>query len=71
MVIYDIPDDRRWTKVANILKDFGDRVQYSVFDMELSSVCQLNALQNWLLVRISVQGDGCTFTFCVGTTVPK
>jgi len=32
VVSYDIPDDPRRTKIANILEDFGDRVQYSVFE---------------------------------------
>jgi CRISPR-associated protein Cas2 len=32
VVSYDIPDDPRRTKVAKILDDFGDRVQYSVFE---------------------------------------
>jgi len=32
LVSYDIPDDRRRTKLAKALKDFGDRVQYSVIE---------------------------------------
>ena len=32
VVSYDIPDTPRRTKIANILEDFGDRVQYSVFE---------------------------------------
>ena len=32
LVSYDIPDDRRRIKLAKTLKDFGDRVQYSVFE---------------------------------------
>ena len=38
LVSYDIPDDRRRTKLAKALKDFGDRVHYSVFE------CLLDAL---------------------------
>ncbi len=33
---YDIPDDRRRTRMANILMDFGKRIQYSVFECVLS-----------------------------------
>ena len=29
---YDIPDDKRRTKLAKTIKDFGDSVQYSVFE---------------------------------------
>ena len=42
MVSYDIIDDRRRNKVAKTLKDFGIRVQYSVFECRLP----LNELKN-------------------------
>jgi len=32
VVSYDVTDDRRRTKLAHALKDFGARVQYSVFE---------------------------------------
>lgn len=32
LVTYDIKDDRRRAKVANELKNYGTRVQYSVFE---------------------------------------
>ena len=35
-VSYDIPDDRRRTRIAHLLKDFGTRVQYSVFECRLT-----------------------------------
>ena len=35
IISYDIPDDQRRTKVAKTLLDFGDRVQYSVFECNL------------------------------------
>ena len=35
LVSYDIPDDRRRTRLAHTLKDFGERVQYSVFECRL------------------------------------
>ena len=35
VVSYDIPDDRRRTKVSKLLKDYGERVQYSVFECRL------------------------------------
>jgi CRISPR-associated protein Cas2 len=35
IVSYDIPDDRRRTKVMQTLKDFGRHVQYSVFECDL------------------------------------
>jgi CRISPR-associated protein Cas2 len=35
IISYDIPDDQRRTKIAKTLLDFGDRVQYSVFEAKL------------------------------------
>lgn len=35
VISYDIKDDKRRTKVCNVLKDFGNHVQYSVFECEL------------------------------------
>ncbi|WP_435547387.1 CRISPR-associated endonuclease Cas2 [Desulfobacterium sp. N47] len=36
LVSYDIPDDRRRTRLAKTLKDYGGRVQYSVFECLLN-----------------------------------
>jgi CRISPR-associated protein Cas2 len=35
IISYDIKDDKKRTQVCNILKDFGNHVQYSVFECEL------------------------------------
>ena len=35
LVAYDISEDRRRTRVARRLQSFGDRVQYSVFVVDL------------------------------------
>ena len=36
LVSYDIPDDNRRNQIAKTLKDFGDLVQYSVFECILT-----------------------------------
>lgn len=36
LVSYDIPSDRRRVKLARHLEDYGQRVQYSVFELEVS-----------------------------------
>lgn len=36
IISYDIRDPRRLRKVAKVMEDFGIRVQYSVFECELS-----------------------------------
>ena len=35
-ICYDIKDDRRRVQVAKVLADFGERVQFSVFEANLS-----------------------------------
>jgi CRISPR-associated protein Cas2 len=36
LVIYDIPDDKRRTKLSNLLEGYGRRVQKSAFECFLS-----------------------------------
>lgn len=37
LVTYDIRDDKRRNKIANLLQDYGQRVQYSVFEIWLDA----------------------------------
>jgi len=37
IISYDISDDRTRNKVANLLADYGKRVQYSVFECHLDA----------------------------------
>ena len=67
LVTYDIPDDQRRTKVAKILEDFGDRVQYSVFEMELDRPDQLDEMRNRMEGVIDPQADSIQIYFlCQG-----
>jgi CRISPR-associated protein Cas2 len=36
VISYDIPDDKRRKKIADLLEGYGQRVQYSVFECQLS-----------------------------------
>lgn len=36
LVSYDVADDRRRNRIAKVLLDYGDRVQFSVFCCQLS-----------------------------------
>ncbi|MCL6584836.1 MAG: CRISPR-associated endonuclease Cas2 [bacterium] len=47
VVSYDIPDTKRRTALAKALEDFGDRVQYSVFECLLD-----NHLLSQMVARI-------------------
>ena len=37
VISYDIEEDRKRTRLANLLLDYGDRVQKSVFEAELTA----------------------------------
>ena len=37
VISYDIPEDRRRSQLAKVLKGFGTRVQYSVFEAHLTA----------------------------------
>ncbi|MGQ4808496.1 CRISPR-associated endoribonuclease Cas2 [Candidatus Entotheonellaceae bacterium PAL068K] len=58
VVAYDISSDKRRLKVAKILEDFGDRAQYSVFEMQLDRADQLDELQQRLQTVIDPGSDG-------------
>lgn len=38
LVCYDICDDKRLRRVFNAMRDWGDHLQYSVFECQLSAV---------------------------------
>jgi CRISPR-associated protein Cas2 len=38
LVCYDIRDDKRLRKVYKTMRDFGDHLQYSVFECQLSAI---------------------------------
>jgi len=56
VISYDIPDDRRRLRVSNLLKSYGERVQYSVFECWLSAV-ELGRLHKELEKRIEPDCD--------------
>lgn len=41
IIAYDIPHDRRRSRVAKVLETYGDRVQYSVFVVDCSPAALL------------------------------
>ena len=70
VVSYDIVDNRRRAKVRKALKDFGARVQYSVFECELDAAA-LKRLGDRLERLIEKKEDGVRFYFLCGTCRPK
>ena len=59
-IAYDITDDKRRNKVAKILKDFGKRVQYSVFECNIDKRAYLR-LQDRLAKAMDTDEDTITF----------
>lgn len=56
VVAYDIPDDRRRTRVAHLLEGAGTRVQYSVFECRLNRT-EMQALRQRLLELTEADQD--------------
>lgn len=57
LAVYDIADARRLRKIAAILKDYGVRIQKSVFELRLSPA-SLHVLERRLLTVMDEQEDG-------------
>jgi len=56
VVSYDVQNDRRRTRLAHALKDFGQRVQYSVFEARLKAE-QLDTLRQRIETLIDPAED--------------
>ncbi len=66
-IAYDIPDDGRRVKVANLLKSFGERVQLSVFECWLAPG-QLQQLKQLLQKKLELSQDSVRI-YPIGGTV--
>jgi CRISPR-associated protein Cas2 len=69
-ISYDIRDDRRRLQVAKVLKDFGDRVQLSVFEARLETL-DLERLQGRLARRLNPEEDSVRFYPLCAACVPR
>ncbi|PKO20833.1 MAG: CRISPR-associated endonuclease Cas2 [Chloroflexi bacterium HGW-Chloroflexi-1] len=56
IVVYDIPDDRRRTRLHDRLLDFGSPVQYSVFECRVDAD-ERKKMQRMILKTISKRRD--------------
>lgn len=66
-IVYDIPDDSRRVKVADVLKSFGERVQLSVFECWLAPG-QLQQLKQLLQKKLELSQDSVRI-YPIGGTV--
>ena len=56
IISYDIVEDKRRTKVMKFLKGYGMRVQYSVFECDLTAL-QFAKVQHTILGLIDLKTD--------------
>jgi len=70
LISYDIPDDKRRTKVAKALENFGTRVQYSVFECVLTRT-QFDEVRKRLTAVVYLPEDSVRFYFLPEDAVPK
>jgi CRISPR-associated protein Cas2 len=68
-ISYDIRDDRRRLKVAKVLKDFGQRVQLSVFEARLEPAA-LGRLKKRLTPLLDQAQDSVRLYPLCGACVP-
>ena len=65
VVSYDIPEDKRRTKIHKVLKSYGQRVQLSVFECQLTDA-QYAKLRSRLSKLIQPNQDSVRFYFLCG-----
>lgn len=62
VISYDISEDKRRTKIHNILKSYGQWIQYSVFECDLTDT-QYTRLRTRLSKMIQPNTDSIRFYF--------
>ena len=55
---YDVTDDRRRTRLAKLLERYGDRVQYSVFVVQIRPVKMVRLLEDIYITGILAEAVG-------------
>jgi CRISPR-associated protein Cas2 len=60
VVVYDIPDNKRRTQLANFLEGYGRRVQYSVFECFIS-LDEMRLLYAKVKAKINLEEDNVRF----------
>jgi len=61
IIAYDISDNKRRKKVSDILEGYGTRVNYSVFEIQLSTKAQKKSIEKELLKILNPSKDSLRF----------
>ncbi|MEC4982798.1 MAG: CRISPR-associated endonuclease Cas2 [Oscillatoria sp. PMC 1068.18] len=70
VISYDISDDKRRTKMHKILKSYGQWMQYSLFECDLTAT-QYARLRDRLSKLIKAETDSIRFYFLCGCCQKK
>ena len=80
LVVYDIPDNKRRTKLSNFLEGYGRRFQYSVFECYLN-LSQMQELYEKVQKKVNPEEDNVRFywiskdaaarTLTIGSDIPQ
>lgn len=70
LVTYDIPDDKRRTKLATFLEGYGRRVQKSVFECFLS-LDEMKHLHRKVKKRVKESEDNVRFYWIAVDALPR
>jgi CRISPR-associated protein Cas2 len=68
LVLYDIPDDKRRTKLSKFLEGYGKRVQWSVFECFLS-LEEMTKLYEQVKKRVKSEEDNVRFYWLSRETI--
>ena len=71
VISYDIEDDKRRTRIHRILKNFGQWVQYSLFECQLTRAQYLHLRHRLDNVIHKTKGDNLRFYFLCEDCQPK
>jgi len=71
VVAYDISNDKNRRKVGEALEAFGKRVNYSVFEIQVKTKVQKNALEKELLTLLNSKEDSLRFYHICQNCVEK
>lgn len=70
VVIYDIPDDKRRTKLATFLEGYGRRVQKSAFECFLN-LAEMQKLHDQVQRRVKPEEDNVRFYWIAVDALPR
>lgn len=71
LVSYDITSDKRRKKIANILENYGKRIQYSVFECNLDTKRYKKLYQEIMKETADMTDGSVRFYYLCENCVPK